>query len=37
MLHAAFSSFGELGLLLTVVHGLLSGGFSCCGAQALGV
>ena len=32
----AFSSCGEWGLLFTVVCRLLCGGFSCCGAQALG-
>ena len=34
----AFSSCGERGLLFVAVRGLLShcGGFSCCGAQALG-
>ena len=39
----AFSSCGERGQLFVAVHGLLivvashCGGFSCCGAQALGV
>ena len=33
----AFSSCGEGGLLFVAVHGLLiGGGFSCCGAWALG-
>ena len=33
----AFSSCGEQRLLFVVVRGLLvAGGFSCCGAQALG-
>ena len=34
----AFSSCGERGLLIIAVHGLLiAGGFSSCGAWALGV
>ena len=35
----AFSSCSEWGLLFVVVHRLLihCGGFSCCGAQAVGV
>ena len=32
----AFSGCGAQGLLLTAVHWLLCGGFSCWGAQALG-
>ena len=33
----AFSSCGKRGLLFVAVHGLLTvGGFSCCGARALG-
>ena len=41
--HGAFSSCSEQGLLFVAVHGLLIAvashcvGFSCCGAQALGV
>ena len=33
----AFSSRGERGLLLVAERGLLTGGFSCRGARALGV
>ena len=33
----AFSSCGEQGLLFLAVHGLIVVGFSCCGAQDLGV
>ena len=32
----AFSSCGERGLLFVAVRGLFTGGFSCCGARALG-
>ena len=33
----AFSSCSEWGLLFVVVHRLLCGGFSCCGARAVGM
>ena len=33
----AFSSCGELGLLFVVAQASHRGGFSCCGARALGV